>query len=427
MMPWAGFRAIDAQPLGPFQYYRHRRSPGVPVAIASTVSFELSRLAGHWRSGERVAILVGSRGIAGLSALVEAALQWCRSRRLTPVVVPAMGSHGGATAQGQTEVLRHLGIDPVRLGVDWDADMATDVVGTLDDGRSVHMAQAVRRVDRVLVLNRVKPHTSFRGGHESGLIKMLALGLGKQAGARTLHAGGYDHFDQVLKQAAQMVLKALGPESVVGLGTVEDADKQVVRLKGARGEALFSLDQELLEEARALMPSLPIKDLDVLVVVEMGKNISGLGIDPNITGRYSSDLQSQGPRIGRLVVLRLTAETGGNAIGVGLADVVPYSLAQAIDWEQTYTNGYTSGAHRAVKLPMVMASEEDAILAAANMPSPRRGRSARVAIIRNTLKPGDVWLSSALWEEAQSAGLEAVGDPEPLVFADGRWLTPEFA
>lgn len=169
------------------------------------------------------------------------------------------------------------------------------------------------------------------------------------------------------------------------------------------------------------MPRIPFPLLDVLIQVEMGKNISGVGMDPNIIGRFSSGLTSRDIEVVRMVVLRLTPESGSNAMGVGLADVVPDTLAGQIDWQATYMNAYTSGAHRAVKLPMVAATEEKAILTALSMPAPRRGQDALVALIQNTLRLSDLWLSEALWADAHRRGLRSVGSPAPLIFeADGR-------
>lgn len=390
--------------------------------MADRVDQMLQPLTKDWGAGQRVALLVGSRGIARLSELVEAVVEFFRARGHAPFLVPAMGSHGGATAEGQEAVLRDLGLDPGRLKVPWETSLSTVVAGYLKDGRPVYMASAIERADKVIAINRVKLHTSFRGSSESGIVKMLALGLGKQLGAQTLHSQGYEGFSKALQEAASVVLQHIGPDQVLGIGLVEDAHKEIAEMKAGRGLTLFEMDMELLGRARELFPSIPIRSLDVLAVVTMGKNISGLGMDPNVTGRFSSDYATGGVEAGRLVALRLSPESHGNAIGLGLADMIPLDLLKSVDWSPTYTNAYTSGAMRAAKVPMVFGTEKDTLAAAMSMPLARTGPDSRIAVIRDTLHLETLWLSEPLWSEAEAAGLLPDGDARDLGFDSSEVL-----
>ena len=240
-----------------------------------------------------VAIGVGSRGIAGLPQIVRATVDWFRERGARPFLVPCMGSHGGATAEGQLRVLEHLGVTAASAGCPIRAGMDTIVIGTLDNGLPVHMDTHATSADGVFVINRVKPHTAFTGPHESGLVKMLVIGLGKRNGADCCHSLGFGRFAEVMPQMARLLLERK-PSLLGGLAVVENAHDRVCLLEAVLPERLLERDQALLVEARARMGSLPVDDLDVLLVDRMGKDISGSGMDPNITGRSPSPYKTGG-------------------------------------------------------------------------------------------------------------------------------------
>ena len=287
-----------------------------------------------------VAIGVGSRGIAGLPQIVRATVDWFRERGARPFLVPCMGSHGGATAEGQLRVLEHLGVTAASAGCPIRAGMDTIVIGTLDNGLPVHMDAHATSADGVFVINRVKPHTAFTGPHESGLVKMLVIGLGKRNGADCCHSLGFGRFAEVMPQMARLLLERK-PSLLGGLAVVENAHDRVCLLEAVLPERLLERDQALLVEARARMGSLPVDDLDVLLVDRMGKDISGSGMDPNITGRSPSPYKTGGLKAARLGVLRLTEASGGNATGMGNADVVTQRLVDSADFESTYANAIT--------------------------------------------------------------------------------------
>src|ERR687894_426789 len=288
-------------------------------------------------------------------------------------------------------------------------------VGETSSGVEVFMDKNAYEADAVVVVNRVKPHTAFRGPVESGPTKMLAIGLGKQRGAYSIHSAGWDAIHETIPQAARV---AVGTGKVAfGLAVLENADERPYKLAAIPAEVLEEAEAPLLEEAKRNLLRLPFEELDVLIVDEIGKNISGDGADPNVTGRYPTTAASGGPRIERVVFLGLTDETGGNANGLGAADVVTERLAGAMDRPSTYMNALTSTTPVPVKTPMVMPTDRMAVAAALTMcagVSPARTRLARV---KNTLKLRQMWVSEVLLEEAEKSGpLRVIEGPGPMRF-----------
>ena len=371
-----------------------------------------------------VAIGVGSRGIAGLPQIVRATVDWFREGGGRPLLVPCMGSHGGATAEGQLRVLEHLGVTAASAGCPIRAGMDTIVIGTLDNGLPVHMDTHATSADGVFVINRVKPHTAFTGPHESGLVKMLVIGLGKRNGADCCHSLGFGRFAEVMPQMARLLLERK-PSLLGGLAVVENAHDRVCLLEAVLPERLLERDQALLVEARARMGSLPVDDLDVLLVDRMGKDISGSGMDPNITGRSPSPYKTGGLKAARLGVLRLTEASGGNATGMGNADVVTQRLVDSADFESTYANAITSTSLKAAAIPLVMPSDEAAVRGLIKTCG-AGPRPVRLAYIRDTLSLNTFWASAALAEEL-SARPDCRVSPESGVFrfdAEGSLVAP---
>ena len=369
-----------------------------------------------------VAIGVGSRGIAGLPQIVRATVDWFRERGARPFLVPCMGSHGGATAEGQLRVLEHLGVTAASAGCPIRAGMDTIVIGTLDNGLPVHMDTHATSADGVFVINRVKPHTAFTGPHESGLVKMLVIGLGKRNGADCCHSLGFGRFAEVMPQMARLERK---PSLLGGLAVVENAHDRVCLLEAVLPERLLERDQALLVEARARMGSLPVDDLDVLLVDRMGKDISGSGMDPNITGRSPSPYKTGGLKAARLGVLRLTEASGGNATGMGNADIVTQRLVDSTDFESTYANAITSTSLKAAAIPLVMPSDEAAVRGLIKTCG-AGPRPVRLAYIQDTLSLNTFWASAALAEEL-SARPDCRVSPESGVFrfdAEGSLVAP---
>ncbi len=361
-----------------------------------------------------VAIGVGSRGVARIDEVVAALVEVLKEAGARPFVVPAMGSHGASSAEGQERVLAHLGVSEERVGCPVRATMETVKIGETPAGVEVFMDRnAHDEADSVIVVNRVKPHTAFRGTVESGPTKMLAIGLGKQRGAHSIHSAGWENIHRTIPEAARVAVET--GKVAFGLATVENAHEEPCKIAAIPAADLEAGEAPLLEEAKANLARLPFDEMDVLVIDEIGKNISGDGADPNVTGRYATTAASGGPRVQRMVYLGLTEETGGNANGLGMADVVTERLVAAMDRPSTYMNALTSTTPAPVKIPMTMPTAELAIAAALTMCAGVDLAEARLVRIQNTLRLGRMWISEAMLEEAEDdERLRVLEEPGPL-------------
>ncbi len=290
-----------------------------------------SRFAKRLRRGDRVAVGVGSRGIAGLSVMVRATLDAVRDLGGKPFIVAAMGSHGGATAEGQRTLLAEYGVSEQALGVPVRTDMDTERIGVNSWGEPVFWDKNALAADHVLTVSRVKPHTDFRGKLESGIGKMLVIGLGKRDGAAQHHRWGVRGLRDMLPETLKVILERTPFRA--GLAILENAHEQTARVQVVDAEDLFALEPGLLEEARRLMARLPFEQLDLLVIGEIGKNYSGAGIDPNVVGRLLLETQPEtfSPSITRICCLDLSPESHGNGTGVGIADLTTERLLAGID------------------------------------------------------------------------------------------------
>jgi hypothetical protein len=397
--------------------------------VAGVVHEEVQRseVARSLRSGQRVAIGVGSRGVGRLPAIVTALVSELRALGTEPFIVPSMGSHGGATAEGQREVLLNLGVTPERVGAAIESQMDTVEIGRAADGTPVRLDRLAAAADGIVFVARVKPHTAFRGTYESGLAKMIAIGLGKQAGAATCHARGFGEMARMVPMLAEVAL-ARAPIRF-GLAVLENAHDEPFKILAVPTEQILALEPALLDQARAAMPRIPFQQLDVLVIDQIGKDISGDGADPNITGRYPTPYASGGPVVTKQVVLDLTDETDGNANGIGTADFTTLRAARKMDLGRTYPNGLTSTVVGPVRLPMVLPSDRLA-LAAAVLTCNAVGRETRLMRIANTLQLTESWVSPGLLGEVrEDPALRILSDVAPLPFdgagnllnlADGR-------
>ena len=371
------------------------------------------------KEGQRVGIAVGSRGIDRLAEVVTLVAEAVRAAGASPVVIPAMGSHGGATASGQVGVLEQLGISGPAVGAPVEASMDAVKVGTTPSGQDVYVAASALGCDVVVPVNRVKPHTDFRGDIESGLIKMLTIGLGKEVGASSLHSAGFASFHTVLPEAARLVLSSL--EVPLGVALIEDAWHRLHRGEVVPGEALFERDAAMLKEAWDLFGTLPFEDLDVLLLKEMGKTVSGAGMDPNVTGRFPNDPLPARTTISRLVVLDLRDDSGGNAIGVGVADVVTERLQRKVNWDYTYANALASKSLPGVRLPLVSPTDQEAISVALGSLVGDALQGPRCVGMVNTLDVNHFVATAELSPEAQAAGFEVVAEGLSASFSpDGR-------
>jgi len=362
-----------------------------------------------------VAIGVGSRGVSRISEVVAALVEALKEAGAEPFIVPAMGSHGASTAEGQADVLRHFGVSEERMGCPVRATMETVEIGATPAGVPVYMDRNAYEADAVIVVNRIKPHTAFRGTVESGPTKMLAIGLGKQRGAYSIHSQGWERIHRTIPDAARVAVET--GKVAFGLATIENADEEPCQIVAIPAEKLEEAEAPLLEEAKKNLARLPFDQLDVLIVDEIGKNVSGDGADPNVTGRYPTTAASGGPAVERMVYLDLTEETGGNANGLGMADVVTERLASKMERSATYLNALTSTTPAPVKTPMVMPTDRMAVAAALIMCAGVTSSEARLVRIQNTIKLRRMWVSEALLRDVEKdERLRVVEDAVPIRF-----------
>ncbi|WP_313693010.1 DUF362 domain-containing protein [Halorarum halobium] len=369
--------------------------------------------------GGSVAVGLGSRGIHDVVPAARAVIDELARRGFEPFVVPAMGSHGGATAEGQRRTLAGIGLTEDALGCPIDARMDTTDLGDSAVGATVPFSTAALEADGVLVINRVKAHTNFTGRFESGLTKMATIGLGKQPGAKAAHEHALVEGYVPVIAAAYDVVRAETP-LLGGLAVVENFHDRTAHVEGVPASALPDAEEPLLERADEYMPTLPFDDLDVLVVDEIGKDVSGAGMDTNVVGRYSV-LNAEDPAlpdIKRIVVRGLTEATHGNGNGIGLADVTTRAVADELDLDQVYTNALTSGSLSKAKLPVVLPDDERALTAALSTVGTYDPADVRVAWIRDTASLSSFRVSEALARDPPEGVV--VEGPEELSFVDGE-------
>jgi len=369
-------------------------------------------------AGGTVAVGLGSRGIHDVCQIAEAVVATVSAAGYDPVVVPAMGSHGGATAEGQRRTLAALGLTEDALGCPIDARMETAVVGTTDRDHEVPVATAVLEADGIVVVNRVKPHTNFSGRVESGLSKMLTVGLGKRPGARAFHAAALTHGYVDTIERALDVVRANAPV-VGGVAVVENPHDRTAHVEGIPAGDLPDAEADLLERAREYLPTLPVEDLDALVIEEIGKDVSGSGMDTNVTGRYGTvnAADPATPDIDRIVALGLTDATHGNGHGIGLADVTTAAVASELELAEMYTNALTSGSLSRSSIPVVVPSDRHALRAAVATVGQYNPAEARIAWVRDTAHLSSFRVSEALLPEVGDA--VSVERHERLTFDDG--------
>jgi hypothetical protein len=382
--------------------------------VAAVIRSQMAEvgLAARLRPGARVAITAGSRGIFQIDRITRAVVDAVREAGGKPFIVPAMGSHGGATAEGQREVLAGYGITESSMDCLILSSMETVVLGMTPGGATVHMDKNAYNADHTIVVGRVKAHTAFRGPIESGLCKMIAVGLGKQRGAEEMHARGLG--ENIPAAAALAIEKA---NILLGVAIVENSYDHTHTIRVVPPERIHDTDRELLVLANSLLPRVPFDALDTLIVDWMGKNISGSGMDYNIIGMWR---RIGGPRIPdykRIVVLDLTPESHGNGLGVGAADFTTKKLVQKLDLRKMYMNCLTSNAIDAGKIPITLDTDREAIEAAIKSAGVRHGDDARVVRIKSTLHLDELQVSEALLDEVRrNPNLEIIGEPEPMRF-----------
>lgn len=386
--------------------------------VADTVRRELLAHCGSKTvGGKTVAVAVGSRGLANLTTLVKTTVDVLRGLGAEVVIVPAMGSHGGATEIGQARLLEHLGISQETMGVPVRSNMEPVVIGYTEDGIPVYFDACAAAADYTVTIARVKPHTGFRGQYESGMVKMNVIGLGKQKGADWCHAMGMENMAENLCKIGSVSIRQ--SNLLLSLCVVENAYDETCLIRAVPKEEILRVEPELLQFARSLMPKIPFQNLDVLIVDEIGKNITGAGMDPNIIQRFASAHMPARPFVKQMVILDLTPESDGNANGTGFADVATRRLYEKIDAEKAYTNALTARVSLPVKLPIIMDHDDTAIKAALKLASCTDSTQARIVRIRNTLSLNRMEISRALLPEAaELEGVEVSSQPKAFAFDD---------
>jgi hypothetical protein len=347
-----------------------------------------------------IAITAGSRGISNIVEILREAVNCLRDLGYHPFIVPAMGSHGGATAEGQIEVLKHLGITEESIGAEIRSSMDVALLGTTDKGQPVYMDKNAFHADGILVINRVKAHTSFRGRVESGLSKMITIGLGKIKGASFVHSDGALKMAENIEDVSAFALQ--NSKILMGLAIIENGFDETANIVGVPKEKWHDKEAELLKLSKSMMPSLPLENIDILIVEEMGKRFSGTGMDPNIIGRWRLDgiPEPQSPAISRIAILDLNEQSFGNAQGIGLADFTTQKLVDKMDRKSTYTNALTATTLRRAMLPMIFNTEKEAIETAISSLGPKIDKSSiKIVQIPNTLHLSRVFLNKAAMDE----------------------------
>ena len=390
----------------------------IPGAIHK--EFSRQEIRERVKPGQVIAVGCGSRGIANIAQIAIAVIAELKALGAKPFIFPCMGSHGAATAEGQKKVLETYGITEASTGVPIRATMETTIVGHLDDGTPVHMDKYASEAEAIVVINRIKPHTGFRGATESGLTKMLAIGIGKITGAATYHTHGMDRFPELLPQIREMNISQRNV--IFGVGIVENAYDETAHIEIVPAQNLKTREPELQAMAKRQMPQLFFDDIDVLIIDEMGKNISGAGFDPNITGRNRRNVKWQEtPRVKKIVVLGLTRVSQGNATGIGSADVITMRLYKEIDVASTYANVITSMNLDGGGIPIIMNNDHDAIALAVKTVVRVKPEDCRIVRIRNTLHLGEIEVSNALLDEVrrQPGRFEIAEAPRDVKF-DGQ-------
>ncbi|MGE3893191.1 MAG: lactate racemase domain-containing protein [Alphaproteobacteria bacterium] len=413
----------EKEPLPPVMLARlkHESGPALSDPVAATVAaLERSKRLATLKPGARVAVTCGSRGIQSKPLVVKTTVAWLKQKGFTPFIVPAMGSHGGAVAEGQVKLLAELGFTPEAMGCPIEATMEVVRLGTTSHGLPVYFDANAAKADAVIVINRVKAHTSFDREVESGLTKMVAIGLGKAQGARFVHRLGTVGYAEVIPEWARIAI-ANSPIAY-GIAIVENAEKKPAAIEGAEPDQFYATDARLLGLAKSFIPRLPFQQIDVLVIERMGKNISGVGMDPAVTGRFDIRGLPNPPKpvINKLVLLGVTPEAHGNAIGIGAADYITKGVADDLDLYAMYMNACTSTFTERVRIPPVMADDKAAIQTAVATSWRTDGENARLCIAYSTLHLDQILVSPSLAEDLGKRG-EIVSDPSPLRFDnDGR-------
>ena len=389
-------------PLPAMHKVRQAFDPAHLEDIEAAVHAEFARqeIAARIKPGTKTALLAGSRGIANIDRIVRQAVKEVRALGADPVIIPAMGSHGGATAEGQIGVLAGYGITEETMGCPVESSMEVVQTGCVGDVK-IYADKNAAACGAIIPIGRVKAHTDFRGPIESGLCKMLSIGIGKHVGCTSLHKLGFENFHWLIPEAAAVNIANL--PVIFGLAIIENAYEQTYKIEAVEAEKIRERESELLKIANANLPGLPFETIDLLIVEQLGKDISGCGMDPNVTGRTWCGLLPgfAGPVIKRILVTGLTERTHGNATGLGYADLTTREVLEEIDWHTTAINAISSGNPVSGKVPCVTEDETEGILVTISSTPGIDPANPRIVKIRSTLELTEFEVSEALLDEVR--------------------------
>jgi len=366
--------------------------------VKGEVSKELLRLKPLMKPGASIAVAVGSRGIKNIVLIVKEAVEFIRANNADPFIVPAMGSHGNAIAENQAQILVDYGISEETTGVPVRSSMEVIELPQGDSPAAVFMDKNAYNSDGVILINRIKPHTDYHGSYESGLVKMTVIGLGKEKQATAIHSYGVYGLTELIPVVAKQLLSA--GKIIGGLAIVENAFDDTMTVSALRADEFFEKEPFLLKAAKENMPFIPADNIDLLIIDEMGKNLSGVGVDPNIIGRMKIYGQPEPlrPAVKSIIIADITKESHGNAIGVGLADVIPRRLFNKIDFPSTYTNGITSSFYERIKIPVIAETDREAFNIALRGCGYIIKGEEKIVRIKNTLHLEELYVSDAVLE-----------------------------
>ena len=392
----------------------------IPAAIES----QFNALSLDLKPGASIAVAVGSRGIANLSTIVKSVCEQLKAKKFQPFIVPAMGSHGGATAEGQTAVLAAYDITEANIGCPIRSTMDVNELDSTGLANPAYMDANAFHADGIVVINRIKPHTDFHGPYESGLTKMIVIGLGKERQAYEMHRHGVYGLKELVPKTAKRIIE-LG-KIKLGVGIVENAYDETAQVALIPGQEIQERETVLLKEAHKNLPSLPVSDIDILGVDQLGKDISGTGLDTNVIGRIRipSEKEPTRPTIKAIYVSDLSPASHGNATGMGLADVITEQFRSRIDFETTYTNIVTSGFLERAKQPIVAPNDRAAFELCHRSAGPIALEQLRVIRIRDTLHVNELYVSSAILEELRGETHISVTNPAIKAFDSEGKSTP---
>lgn len=400
----------------------------LPEEIPAVVKREMRKdgIGARIRPGMTVAITAGSRGIRNVDIITRAIVDEVKARGAQPFLVPAMGSHGGATAQGQLDVLAGYGITPEAMGCPIRSSMEVVELGISERGKRVVIDKNAYEADGIIISCRLKPHNAFRGRYESGPCKMMTVGLGKQVGASIVHGDGMDVIAQNIPTMAKVVMEKAN--ILFAIPCIENAYDETCRIEAIPTDKILQREPELLKYAFTRMPRLLVGEADVLVVDEVGKNYSGTGVDPNITGTFSTPYASGGLKVQRTCFLNLSPESHGNALGCGLASAITSRIFEEMDAEQMYPNCITSTVLASARIPCVVTSDREALQLCIKTCNKIDRNHVRIVRISNSLHIDRIMLSEAYYEDVCGGsypGLEALDEPAALEFdLEGNLTTP---